>query len=195
MKLRSFAAAIAAGGLLAAAGPSFAVNCGVAGVSDTLALWAGLGAAGCTDAADVDTRWVFVSATVPLATSFNVSEVQGIGFDVYNVAFGFDPALTTAANGQTISFTATDLSGTEPFTAGDYDTNVTEPVGGSGAISTARITGASGPLNLWLPSTDGSHPPPPSGETPFASNSTIAVTDTFVTIPTGIVLNAANNSF
>jgi len=197
MKLKSLATAIVAGGLFAVASPSFAVTCGAAG-ANSLSLWAGLGAAGCTDT-DNDTRWVFTSASPALlaaaqGVTFNVSESEGVGFDVYNVAFGFDPALSSTMNGATIVYTATALNA-ELFDAANYDTNVTEPVGFSGAVSTARITGTNGPVNLLLTSNDGSHAPPPSGETPFTNNATIGVTDTFVTIPSGIVLNAANNSF
>ena len=191
MKLKPLAMTIVAGGLFAAAGPSSAVLCSAV---PTLSAWSALGAAGCVDP-DSDSTWVFGSVTgaVPLTTSFTLTELEFAGGDVYNVAFSFAPPLTTAAGqGWAISYTATS-NATQMFTAANYDTGVTEPVNGSGAVSTAHVTGTG--LNLTLTSTDGSHAPPPSGETPFAGLLNIAVTDTFVTIPAGIVYNSANNSF
>jgi hypothetical protein len=125
-------------------------------------------------------------------TTFVLTEVSIPLGDLYNVAFSFVPPLGTAQAGQTISYTATS-SATEMFDAADYDTTVTEAIGVSGASSTAHITGTG--VNLTLTSTDGSHAPPPSGETPFAQTLGISVTDTFGAIPTGSVYNAANNSF
>jgi PEP-CTERM motif len=193
MKLKSLAVTIAAGGLFAAAGPSSAVLCSAV---PTLSAWSALGIAGCTDP-DGDSTWVFGSVTgaVPLATSFILSELDlGAAGDVYNVAFGFNPPLTTAAGqGWAISYTA-NSNAADRFIASNYDTTVTEGIGVSGAVSTAHVV--DGALNLLLTSTDGSHAPAPSGESPFgASHGSLAVTDTFVTIPGGAVYNAANNSF
>ena len=189
MKLKSLAMTIAAGGLFAAAGPCFAVACSVL---PNLAAWAAQGASGCTDP-DSDSTWVFGSATVPMTTGFALTEVTFAGGDVYNVAFNFGNfPLGNAQQGESISYTATSSS-TEMFDAANYDTTVTEPVGGAGAVSTAHITGTG--VNMTLTSNDGSHAPPPSGESPFTGILNIAVTDTFVTIPSGIVYNAANNSF
>ena len=194
MKLRTLASAVLAGGLFAAASPSFAVQCGAAG-ANTVALWAALGAAGCTDP-DSDTRWTFVASSAnPAITgaAFNITE--NLAFDIYNVAFDFGATpLDSTMAGTFISFTATILNG-ELFDAANYDTNVTEPLGSPGGqVSTAHITGASGPVNVTLTSNDGTHAPP-VGETGFTANTTIAVTDTFTTIPAGIVVDAANNSF
>ena len=189
MKLKSLAVTIVAGGLFAAAGPCFAVLCSA---TPTLAAWAALGAAGCTDP-DADSIWVFGSATVPLATTtFTLTEVTIPLGDLYNVSFDFVPPLGTAQVGETISYTATS-SATEMFDAANYDTTVTEAIGVSGAMSTAHIIGTG--VNLLQTSIDGSHVPAPSGETPFSRTLGIDVTDTFTAIPTGSVFNAANNSF
>lgn len=191
MKLKSLAVTIVAGGLFAAAGPSFAVLCSAV---PNLSVWSGLGAAGCTDP-DGDSTWVFGSATVPLlSTTFVLNEltIPSPAGDLYNVAFAFVPPLGNAQAGETISYTATS-SAAEMFDAADYDTTVTEAVGTSGAVSTGHVTGTG--LNLTLTSNDGSHAPLPSGETPFAPILSIAVTDTFATIPVNSVYDAANNSF
>jgi hypothetical protein len=194
MKLKSLATSILAGGLLIAAGSSFGVPCSTLA---TVSAWKAAGSCTDTDAVS-DTTWTFTSSSFTAAQllqiTFAVSEGEGVGFDVYNVAFGFNPALNSTNAGATIAFTGT-VNNAELFDAANYDTNVTEPVGFSGAVSTAQITGASGPVSLLLTSTDGSHAPAPSGETPFTNNTTIAALDTFGTIPAGIVLNAANNSF
>ena len=195
MKLKSLAMTIIAGGLLAAAGPSSAVLCSA---TPTLLAWSLLGGAGCTDP-DGDSTWIFGSVTgaVPLATTlFVLTELEFLGGDVYNVAFSFNPPLTTGAGtGWAISYTAVS-NAAELFTATNYDSTVTEPIGGAGVVTTAHVTGATGPVNLTLTSTDGSHAPFPSGETLLSNpNLSIAVTDTFVTIPGGNVINSANNSF
>jgi len=189
MKLKSLAVTIVAGGLFAAAGPCFAVLCNTL---TTIGAWQVAGS--CTDNTDGDTTWTFVSATIPLTASFTVGEIPFAGGDLYNVSFDFGQTpLLPGQAGESISYTATSTA-VEMFDAANYDTTVTEATGISGATSTAHVTGASGPVNMTQTSTDGSHVPP-SGETPFTPNLSIAVTDTFVTIPNGAVYNAFNNSF
>jgi hypothetical protein len=189
MKLKSLAMTIAAGGLFAAAGPCFAVLCNTLA---TVAQWQA--AVSCTDNVDGDTTWTFGSTTLLGSTTFTVNEIPFAGGDLYNVSFDFGQnPLQTAQQGEFISYTATGTAG-EMFDAANYDTTVTQATGTSGDVSTAHITGATGPVDFTQTSLNGAHVPP-SGETAFNPNLTIAVTDTFVTIPAGTVFNAANNSF
>jgi len=189
MKLKALATTIVAGGLLAAAGPSLAVTCSTV---STIAGWAALGAAGCTDNTDGDTTWVFVSATVPLTSAFSVTEIPFTGGDLYNVAFDFGIPQGTGSVGESVSYTATGTAA-EPFDAANFDSNVTQGQGVSGNVATGHITAAGG-VDVMLTSTNGGHAPP-TGETSFANSLTINVTDTLVTIPQGSVFNAMNNSF
>lgn len=193
MKLRSLATTIlAAGGLLAGSGPSFAVSCATV---PTVGAWAGLGAAGCTDPNDADSLWVWTGNTGSVAATvgFSVGEIELAGIDFYTVSLDWTVLGGTTAAG-TLSYTVSSLN-TEQFIAANFDTSVSEATGTSGAKANAFVGGV-----LTLSSPDGARDPV-TGETPLPGGpySSLAVLDTFqpnLATPAGsAVLTGAINSF
>jgi PEP-CTERM motif len=185
MKLRSFAAIIAAGCLVAAAGPSYAAKCNTI---LTLAAWSTSG--GCQDNFDQDTTWTWTGGTIAGAigpTRFSVIEVTIGGFDFYALNLDYT---SLAANDWIPSGTSTltyDVQqlGNESFSAANFDNTVQ----GTGGLATKVVAG------LTLTSTNGSRDPA-QGETPFPTGpqTLIHVTDTWQPSPNAIY-TSSNNSF
>ena len=146
----------------------------------------------CVDDADADLLFTFGSTTLPLTSTFSLTEIEIGGADFYSIQVGFPGGLVPPV-AETFTYDLTNLNSENIFAA-NYDTDVS----GSGTtLGTKQIFDSSGALLLTLTSTTGSHDPPSGGETPFPGGpeSTIHVVDT-INPPTGaIAYTSESNSY
>jgi hypothetical protein len=144
------------------------------------------------DDADSDLLFTFDSTTLPLTSTFSLSEIEIAGADFYTIQVNFPGGLSPGV-AETFTYELTNLNNESLFAA-NYDTDVS---GSGSTLGTKQIFDSSGVLLLTLTSTTGSHDPPSGGETPFPGGpqSTIHVVDT-INPPVGaIVYTSESNSY